>query len=334
LRNQGSRGAQIGGQVVRRRTLHVLRGDGAGTLHKLADFAPSGPDRFGFSQQHGLAEIRILFKNVGRFDLIFRALQFEFARRLGLDPLNLFEHRVFNRFNLLAWFHHGIKIEQSRVGLHQAIVGADCQGGLLLVHEALIEPGALAVRQNRFKYVQGIGVVARIVGDTVAHHDERHLRFSLEEKSAFAVLRGFRHGQGFGGRTFRDRFEELGNSRKERVRFDVADHDQGGVVRRIVGVVVTLEIVEVHRVEVREPSDDRPVVRVTHEGLCEEGFHQRALRIIFVAQPAFFFHHFPFGLEFVRIENQPLHAVGLEFECERHAIGSQVFKVGGEVLAG
>ena len=97
---------------------------------------------------------------------------------------------------------------------------------------------------------------------------------------------------------------------------------------------MALEIVEVHRVEIGEPSDHRPVVRVTHEGLREERFDERALRVVFIAQPALFFHHFPLGLEFVRVQNQPLHAVGFEFEGERHAIGGQVLKVGGEVLAG
>ena len=56
---------------IGRDTLDVLCRDGAGAIHKLTHLPPSCADGLRFSQQHRLAEIRILLKNVGRFDLDF-----------------------------------------------------------------------------------------------------------------------------------------------------------------------------------------------------------------------------------------------------------------------
>ena len=61
--------------------------------------------------------------------------------------------------------------------------------------------------------------------------------------------------------------------------------------------------------------------------LCEQRFDQRALGIILIAKTTFFLDDFPLVLEFVRIENQPLHRSASSSRARVRAIRRPDFQV-------
>src|SRR6476620_11369588 len=54
--------------------------------------------------------------------------------------------------------------------------------------------------------------------------------------------------------------KQMLNRRQQLVGLDVTNDDQCGVVGRIIGVVVPLKIVERHRIQIAEPSNNGPVI--------------------------------------------------------------------------
>src|SRR5215831_17796568 len=178
-RNERPDRAIVVDQVLTRDALHILGGDGSDSLKKLVDFTPAGTDRFGPTQQHGVEEVRILFKSPSGFNLILGPLEFLIRRRLRLQSFDFLVERLFNRFNLLSRTDEGIEVEEARIGLHQAILGADCDRGFLFVDEALVQPRALAPLQDRFENIEGIRVLARKIWHAITHHHERDLCLPL-----------------------------------------------------------------------------------------------------------------------------------------------------------
>ena len=64
------------------------------------------------------------------------------------------------------------------------------------------------------------------------------------------------------------------------VGFDVAHHDEGGIIGRVIGVVVPLQVIESHRIEVAEPADDGPMVGMAEIGLRKQRLDERALWVV------------------------------------------------------
>jgi hypothetical protein len=135
-------------------------------------------------------------------------------------------------------------------------------------------------------------------------------------------------------RSFGDRLEEAPDDRQQFRGLEIADHDERGVVRDIVGVVVPLEVRPRHRVQIREPTDDRPVIGMHLEGLGEEGFGQVRLWIVFGAQSPLLLHHFALELEFLVVQQQAAQPVRFQFEGQLDLVGREVFEIGREILAG
>ena len=108
---------------------------------------------------------------------------------------------------------------------------------------------------------ESVRIFARKIRHAIAHHDERNLRISLEEEAAFTFLLRLHGGDRLGLRSSRNRFEELFDRGEQAVGFDVAHHDEGRIVGRVIGVVMSLQVVQGHRIQVAEPADHRPMVR-------------------------------------------------------------------------
>src|SRR4026209_2875896 len=106
------------------------------------------------------------------------------------------------------------------------------------------------MRQYRIQNVEGVRIFAREIRHAIANHDERDLRTPLEEETALTFLLGLHGGDRLGFRSSRDRLEELFDWGEEAVGFDVAYHDEGGVVGRVIGVVMPLQVIESHRIQV------------------------------------------------------------------------------------
>ena len=138
----------------------------------------------------------------------------------------------------------------------------------------------------------------------------------------------------FRRRAFGNGFKQLFDRREKTLGLDVSDHNQGCIVGRIEGVVVPLQIVKGHSVEVGEPADDRPVIWMTKKGLSKQSLHEGALGIVLRSQASFFFHYLTLGLEFGLIENQPLHPICFKLQGEFDTVGCDILKIRGKVLAG
>ena len=189
------------------------------------------------------------------------------------------------------------------------------------------------MRQNRIQNVERVGVFAHKVRHAVAHHDKCDLRLALEEEAAFAFLLRLHRGDRFRFRSTRNRFEQLFDRGEQAVGFDVAHHDEGRIIGRIIGVVMPLQVVQGHCIQVVEPADHRPMVGMAEIGLGEEGFDECALRVILRAQASFFFHDFSFRRQLLHVEHEPLHPVGFHLQGQLDAVCREIFEVGGEVLA-
>ena len=96
---------------------------------------------------------------------------------------------------------------------------------------------------------------------------------------------------------------------------------------------MSLQVVQGHRIQVAEPADDWPMVRMAEIGLGEERLDKRTLWVVFRAKAAFFLHDFSFRRQFTHIEHKPLHAIGFELQCQLDAVGCKILEVRGEVLA-
>ena len=96
---------------------------------------------------------------------------------------------------------------------------------------------------------------------------------------------------------------------------------------------MSLQVVQGHRIQIAEPADHRPMVRMAEIGLGEERLDECALRVVFRAKAPFFFHDFSLRRQLTHVEHETLHAIGFEFQGQLDAIGREILEVGGEVLA-
>ena len=96
---------------------------------------------------------------------------------------------------------------------------------------------------------------------------------------------------------------------------------------------MSLQVVEGHRIQVAEPADHRPMVRMAEIGLGEERLDERALWVVLRAKASFFLHDLSLRRQLTHVEHEPLHAIGLEFQGQLDAVGCEILEVGGEVLA-
>ena len=103
---------------------------------------------------------------------------------------------------------------------------------------------------------------------------------------------------------------------KRLVGVDVADDDEGGVVRNVVAAVVPVEIVAAHRFQIGDPSDRRMPVRVRLERGRGQLLVEQLVGIVFAALELGDDHR-PLRLAIVGMVEAVGHALGLD---EQHAI--------------
>ena len=120
--------------------------------------------------------------------------------------------------------------------------------------------------EDAVEQLQGIGVLVLPVGDVIVHQDIGELRLPVHLHPAFAVLLRL-FGGDLGGLRPGRQFAEGGlDLLQGLLGLDVPHHHQGAVVGLIVAVVIILIVLQGDALDVVEPADYRPLVRVGLEG--------------------------------------------------------------------
>jgi len=115
---------------------------------------------------------------------------------------------------------------------------------------------------------------------------------------------------------------------------DVADHYQGGVVRRVPGFVPVAQVVDGHALQVGHPADGRGVVAAGRVGGGLEALEGEGVGIVVGAQAALLLDHLDLALELVGRQAQVGHAVGFHLQRHRQAVAGQDLVIGGVVVGG
>ncbi len=114
---------------------------------------------------------------------------------------------------------------------------------------------------------------------------------------------------------------------------DIADHDDRGVVRVIVGVVETAQHRGGHPFDIAAPADGRVVVGVLEKGVGEGRLHEQIHGFV-LAGVELVEHHRPLAGEVLVADQRPPHAVGLDGHRHRQLLHRQHLEVGGAVEPG
>ncbi len=136
-------------------------------------------------------------------------------------------------------------------------------------------------------------------------------------------------------RVRRNVFEILLGEGKTFGRIEVADHDQDGVVRRVVGVEEMLDVGERGRVEIREIAVEIVGVRPIAEGdrrQIEPG--ETAVGLIHHVHADFFFDHVALIAQIFVVDFESAHAVGFKPEHAFEGVGRDGFEIIGDVVIG
>ncbi len=114
----------------------------------------------------------------------------------------------------------------------------------------------------------------------------------------------------------------------------VADHHQGGIVRRVPLLVPGTQLVGLHAIEVVHPADGRVAVAAGRIGDGLEALIGQRAGLVVGAQAAFFLDHFDFAGELFWWQLEAGQAIGFEFEGHGQTVAGQHLVVGGVVVAG
>ena len=225
-------------------------------LHGLATGEGAGGELF-----HGLGQLR-------------------FADRLGFHPLDFGEHGGAGGV-VFVGFHDGAHAEQSRVA---GAVGPGVDGvhETLFLANLLIEPRAASAAEQRGEHVENRNVRMAQFRDVpgeveVAHFDRRLLGdFACGDLFRFRRQDGGRHRTGFaGGEGRADLFLDFGG-------IDVAHDDEEDVVRRVLLLVIGVEIFAADFVENIRIADDGETIRTLGVGGLEQATRGALMRVVLI----------------------------------------------------
>ena len=147
--NQCADGPIVFRQVLTGDTLNIFGRHCPDSFDKLVDFSPPGTDGFRLPEQHGTAEVGVLFEDMGGFDLVLRPLEFLLCWRIGLEAFDLSMEGVLDHFRFLARAHEGIEVEKAWIGLPLCVFCSPCNLRLSFEYQALVQSQVLHIRQNR-----------------------------------------------------------------------------------------------------------------------------------------------------------------------------------------
>ena len=100
-RNRDERADRAGiwGQILAGYSLHILNCDATYPFKKFIDVPPTGADRLGLTEYHGLPKVGVLAKKIFGFHLIFRPLKLLLGGRTVLDSFKFSVQSLFDVFN-------------------------------------------------------------------------------------------------------------------------------------------------------------------------------------------------------------------------------------------
>ena len=211
-------------------------------------------------------------------------------------------------------------IEQTRI-LDQVGVAECSYSHLLFVHELVVDPRRLAVRQHLRRDVQRIRIRVAVVRDVVRNDHggqrprlaERHPFFLRLRRLLGNVARhrplGFRHAS----QILRDELLRLR-------RVEVADEHQRRVCRHVIRVIEVAHVVDRRGLEILHAPDRRMFVGMHGERLIEDDFLQPAVRLVVDAHPALLFDDLALVRERVLVDPERGHPVGFHPEDHRQVL--------------
>ena len=219
----------------------------------------------------------------------------------------------------------------------QVGVGIDLRGDLLVVDQAVVEPRRLAGRQDRIQHLQRRRVRVRGLrtqpGDR--HRRQRDVR-AVAVIDAGPLARRLDRGHPLDGLgRVLQRGQVLGDPGVELGLVEVADHDQGGVVGAVVGLVEGADVIDGGRIQLLDRADARPMVGVGLVGGLRDverkqppvGRGQHALAQLLL-------HDVALGFEIRLVDDQRAHPLGLGPDEPLQMVGRHHLVVVGEVVPG
>ena len=112
----------------------------------------------------------------------------------------------------------------------------------------------------------------------------------------------------------RDTFEIFLGPAERFFGFEIADDDEGRVVRLVEGIEEFADVFDRGFVEIGHASNRGVVIAVDRECSCAKVLFEQAVWLIIHADAALFLHYFALGLEIRFVHVEAAHTVGLEPE--------------------
>ena len=330
----------VAGKKGRSGVLDICRGDGFQLGQLLIHQLPRQADGFQLADGGGLAGDRVAFVDQPGDDLGAHAGQFFGGGRVLLQILQLAPQAGFGLRQSFAGLHVwcGGQHEQAVAARVGVVPGRGAGNQLLAAFQAGRQARAVTAIEQGGDQAQSVNLTRRFgggqAGPVEAHHQARQLGLQVQGDASFArciqLERDFRRWHGALGNIA----EEALGQHLHFAGADIADHHQGGVVRRIPGLIPGAQLLDGHAFEVGHPADGRGVVAAGGVGHGLETFESFARRFVVGAQAAFLLDHLDFAGELLGRQLEAGQAVCFQFQGHGQAIARQHLVIGGVVVAG
>ncbi len=271
-------------------------------------------EHFVHAQHLGLAHDRILPVHELRLLEILGLLQFFRAHRSIThrgEFLFDFDLRV-RRLN--AGTHLRRHDEQSRIERSHVVAGADIDHHLLFDDQLFVQPRALPIAQNFRRHFERVTVGAHDIRHVIRLFERRQIRRMLQLDAPRSILRWLEVRQWRRLGAVLDPRKCLADQLEHLVGVEIADRHDQRVLRRVINFVIRHRVVERQPVNVVEPSNNRPVIRMRDVRCRAHHLVERVLRIVFGAHTPFLEHDVLLLVEILGLE--VAHPIG--FERDRH----------------
>ncbi len=208
---------------------------------------------------------------------------------------------------------------------------------LVAIDERLVQPRALALRQDRVQHRQGRAIGMAVRRDRIAdqHRGQRRVRLLHDIMRRLGPL-------GFGDRNTRDRRgrafdlrEILVNPAVQLIGREIARHHQHGIVGPVIGRVERADIVDLRALQIVEAADRPARIRVF--GVRDRREIEReelAVRPRIGVLAQLLLHHIAFGREALRLDHEARHAVGLGEQQALEVVGRNRLVIFGVIVIG
>ena len=283
-------------------------------------------------QLSGLLLVRFAAHDVIARELVLAPLQLVIGNRFRFQAIELRDERRRHFLGRVSRLDNRNGIEQIRI-LDQVGVAECSYSHLLFVHELVVDPRRLAVRQHLRRDVQRIRIRVAVVRDVV-RNDHGGQRPRLAERHPFFLRLRRLLGNVARHLAFRLRHapEVLGGELQRLGGIEVPDEHARCVRRYVVRAIEIPHVVDRRRFEIGHAADRGVFVRMNGERLVVDDFVQPAVRLVVDAHPPLFLHDVALVRERVLIDAQRGHPIGLEPEHERQILRRHRFPEDGLVV--